>query len=175
MVVAAFRGDFTYDILLWAHILCAIIGFGAVVLNGVYGAKAKALAQGGKPGQAAAVAETNYAVSKIGEYFIYAVFVLGILLIVVSDGIWEFSDAWLGAAMGLYIVGLSVAHAVLQPSARRMAAILRELDSAGPPAGGPPPQAAEMAQLGQRLGMFGAINDVILVVILYLMVFKPGA
>lgn len=180
MVLAAFRGDFSYDFLLWAHILCAIVGFGAVVLNGIYGAKGKALAQGGRPLEAAAVAETNYAVSKIGEYFIYAVFVLGFILVLIApDDAISFSDAWISASMGLFLVGLGIAHAVLQPSARRMAAILRELGDAGPPAagaaGGPPPQAAEMAELGKKLGMFGAINDVILVVILYLMVFKPGA
>ncbi len=176
-VLGAFRGDASYDILLYLHIGAAIVGFGAVVLNGLYGARTRALAQDGRPGEAAAVAEANYRVSEIGTYLIYSVFVTGILLIVVGDP-WEFSDAWLSASMGLYLVGIGIAHAVLRPSSRRMAEVLREAESAGPPpegGGGPPPHAAEMAQLGQKLGTFGMINDLLLAVILYLMVFKPGA
>lgn len=174
-VLAAFRGDAGYDILLYLHIGAAIVGFGAVVLNGLYGARTRQLAQGGRPGEAAAVAEANYRVSEIGTYLIYSVFVTGILLIVVADQ-WEFSDAWLSASMGLYLVGLGIAHAVLRPNSRRMAEVLREAESAGPPAegSGPPPHAAEMAAVGQKLGTFGMINDLLLAVILYLMVFKPG-
>lgn len=176
LTVGAFRGDVSYDVLLYLHIFASIVGFGAVVLNGLYGARAKQLAQGGRPDEAAAIGEANYRVSEIGTYFIYSVFVLGILLIVVSDEVWGFADAWISASMGLYIVGLGVAHAVLRPSSRRMVELLRETAAAGPPPeAGPPPQATEMAKIGQRLGAFGAVNNVVLVVILYLMVFKPGA
>ena len=50
-----------------------------------------------------------------------------------------------------------------------------EMVAAGPPQGGPPPQVAEMQALGKRVGAAGATLDVMVVVILVLMVFKPGA
>ena len=46
--------------------------------------------------------------------------------------------------------------------------------SGPPPAGGPPPQVAEMQSIGQRMGVVGPLLDLILVVIIFLMVFKPG-
>jgi hypothetical protein len=46
--------------------------------------------------------------------------------------------------------------------------------AAGPPAGGPPPQAAEMEQLGKRIAPVGAALNLLVIVIVALMVFKPG-
>ena len=63
------------------------------------------------------------------------------------------------------------------PGHKRMNALMREIVAAGPPAAGaagPPPQAAEMEQIGKRLAAGGLFLDVLLIVIVYLMVFKPG-
>ena len=46
--------------------------------------------------------------SKIGEYFIYAVFIFGVLLVVLSDEAWSFSDSWIVAAIVLYVLGLGL-------------------------------------------------------------------
>ncbi len=43
----------------------------------------------------------------------------------------------------------------------------------GPPAG-PPPQVVEMEQLGKRLAVVGPYLDISVVVVLILMVWKPG-
>ena len=56
-----------------------------------------------------------------------------------------------------------------------MRVLMGEMVAAGPPQGGPPPQVAEMQALGKRVGAAGATLDVMVVVILVLMVFKPGA
>ncbi|MGH8983391.1 MAG: hypothetical protein ACRDY6_05890 [Acidimicrobiia bacterium] len=42
-------------------------------------------------------------------------------------------------------------------------------------AGPPPPQATELEERGKRVGVTGATLNGLLVVLLYLMVFKPGA
>jgi hypothetical protein len=60
-----------------------------------------------------------------------------------------------------------------------MQALMRELAEAGPPAGGaatggPPPQVVELEERGRRVGITGATLNVILVLILFLMVWKPG-
>jgi hypothetical protein len=178
MGLGAFRGETSYDLLLWLHIALAIVGFGAVVLNGVYGSRVKTLAQAGKPGEAAAIGEANFFTGQIGEYAIYAVFLTGFLLALVGDDVWSLGDAWISASMGLFIVGVGIAHGVLIPASRSMNLLLREIESGGPPpaaGSGPPPHMAQMASLGQRLGTFGAVNNLLLALILYLMVFKPGA
>ena len=70
-----------FKLLLVLHILSAIVGLGAVMLNGLYAAQAQK--RPGPPGRA--VSEANFAVSTIAEKFIYAIPVFGILLVLASD------------------------------------------------------------------------------------------
>jgi uncharacterized membrane protein len=168
-------GAFNFVLLL--HILSAIIGFGAVFLNGLYAAQAKA---NRGPG-GLAISEANYKVTSVAEKLIYAVPILGIILVAMSkDNYFKFSQAWVSAALALYIVGLAISHAVMIPGHRRINTLLREMAGAGagaPPAGaaaGPPPQAVEIEAIGKRMAVGGLALDVLLVVIVYLMVFKPG-
>ena len=89
-----------------------------------------------------------------------------------------FSQGWVSASLLLYIIGIAVSHAVLRPGHKRMNALMRELTSGGPAAAGAvgaPPQVAEMEQVGKRMAAAGMFLDILLVVIVYLMVFKPGA
>jgi hypothetical protein len=55
-----------------------------------------------------------------------------------------------------------------------MQVLMGEVIAAGPPTGGPPPQAAEMEQLGKRIPPVGATLNLLVIVIVALMVFKPG-
>ncbi len=172
MILGAINDD-SYELVKLLHILCAIIGFGAVFLNAIYGAQARA--RQGPEGLA--IVQANFLVAKIAEYFIYAVFLLGVALVLMSDDYYSFGDTWIWLSMLLYAVGLGLSHGVLQPNVRRMIALMTELVSMGPaPAGstGPPPQVVELEARGQRVGMTGATLNVLLVVILYLMVFQPG-
>ena len=171
LTVAINIGSNWYKLVLVLHILCAIIGFGAVFLNGVYGNEMKRR----KGPDALAIYEANWKVSKIGQYFIYAVFVLGLALIGMSDKEWKFSQTWVWLAIVLYVVAVGLSHGVLLPAVKRIGVLMREMVAAGPPAGGPPPQAAEMGQLGKRVAVTGTTLDLMLIAILVLMVFKPGA
>ncbi|MGH9033843.1 MAG: DUF2269 family protein [Acidimicrobiia bacterium] len=173
MILAAV-GDDSYDLVLLLHILTAIIGFGAVFLNAIYGAQVRAR----RGSEGLAILQANFLVAKIAEYFIYAVFVLGFLLVLMSDEAWSFGDTWIWLSMLLYVVGIGLSHGILQPNVRRMITLMEEMVTGGPPppgAGGPPPQAAALAESGKRVGATGATLNVLLVVILYLMIFKPGA
>jgi uncharacterized membrane protein len=167
-------GAFNFVLLL--HILSAIIGFGAVFLNGLYAAQAKA---NRGPG-GLAISEANYKVTSVAEKLIYAVPILGIILVLMSkDNYFKFSQAWVSAALALYIIGLGISHAVMIPGHRRINTLLRDMVGAGaPPAGaaaaGPPPQAVEIEEIGKRMAVAGLALDVLLIVIVYLMVFKPG-
>jgi hypothetical protein len=173
MMLATYDSGF-YKFFLILHILCAIVGFGAVVLNGIYGQQMKVRMQSGKTTEALAIYDANFFVSQIGEYFIYAVFVFGLITGLLGDPFIKFDQTWLWLSVVLYIIAIGISHGLLLPAVKRMGALMREVEAGPPPVGGPPPQAAEMATLGQRIGTVGPVLNLFLVVILFLMVWKPG-
>lgn len=157
-----------YRVLLLLHIVAAIVGFGGVLLNGVYAAQSQQ-----RPGPAGrAVSEANYAVSMIAEKFIYAVPVLGLLMLWASDGAYSLGTTWVWLSLAIYVAALGVSHSVLLPGHRRLNALLLELEQAVP-AGGPPPQVAQIEGLGKRMAATSVVLHLSLVVILVLMVWKP--
>jgi uncharacterized membrane protein len=161
-----------YKFVLVLHLIAVVVGFGGVVLNGLYGARAKRA--GGREGLA--ISETNFWITeRVAEPAIYAVPILGILLIVTSDDVWKFDQKWISFSFLLYIVGIALTHAVMRPALKRMNALQAELAAPGvaPAGGGAPPQVAELESLGQRVGAVGAVLNVLLVVIIALMVWKP--
>ena len=166
-------GDGAYKLLFVLHILGVVIGFGTVFLNGLYGAQAKSR----RGGEGLAIVEATYSVGQAAEWFIYSIPITGIILILLSDDAYKFSQTWVSVSFLLYIVALGVVHGVHLPNIRRMRALMAEL-TAGPPAGaaggGPPPQVAELQQRGQRAALLGGILDLIVVVVIVLMVWKPG-
>lgn len=181
ITLATTNGGF-YKLCLVLHILCAIVGFGAVFLNGIYGQQMKVRMQSGRGAEAIGIFEANLAVSKIGEYFIYAVFIFGFALLGLSNSVWGFSQTWIWLSIVLYVVGIGLSHGVLMPTVKRMGVLMREMLAGPPPngsvpeptAGGPPPQAVEMEALGKKLGVVGPVLNLILITILFLMVWKPG-
>ena len=114
-MLAEYASD-VYKIVLVLHILCAIVGFGAVFLNAIYGQQAKSR----RGTEGLAIAEANYLVSKIGEYFIYAVFLLGIALVLIGDNVIDFGQTWIWLSMVLFIGALGISHGLLQPRVRRL-------------------------------------------------------
>ena len=150
-----------YNLLLVLHLITVVVGFGSVALNGVYGALAKR-----NPGpEGAAIGEANvHVTNKWAEWFIYAVPVFGILLVLASDDVWKFDQLWITLSFVLYIVGLGVSHGVMRPAAKRMNALAREQR----------PDPAAMQALEKRLGAGGGFLNLLVVVFIVLMVFKPG-
>jgi uncharacterized membrane protein len=166
-----------YRFVLLAHITAVVVGFGPTFLNGVYGKMAQR--RGGVAG--VAISEANEeATSRWAERYIYAVPVLGILLVVLSDGAWGFEQPWIGISMLLYIVVIAVYHAVVRPAHRRLNQVSAELVAMGPPPSGSerqgrPPQVAELEALGKKLAVFGGGLNLLVVVIIALMIWKPGS
>jgi uncharacterized membrane protein len=163
-----------YKLILVLHILSAIVGFGAVLLNGIYGQQARAR----RGPEGLAITQANFLVSRIAEYFIYAVFVFGVLLVVLSDDVWNFGDSWITAAIVLYALGIGLTHALLRPNVRRIIALQEELVAMGPPPAGapggqPPSQVVELEERGRRVGIVSTVLQLDLVVILMLMVWGP--
>lgn len=173
MTIAAINSD-GYKLVLVLHILTVIVGLGTVFLNAIYGMQAKSR----RGPEGLAIAQANLKVTEIAQYFIYAIPVFGIALVFMSktDGIdiYKFDQTWIWLSLVLYIVALGLSHGLLMPSVKRMQVLMAEVIAAGPPAGGPPPQAAEMEQLGKRIAPVGAALNILVIVIVGLMVFKPG-
>ena len=97
------------------HILCAIVGFGAVFLNGDL-RPADARSGCSRAREALGIFEANYLVSKIGEYFIYAVFVFGFVARAArATGRGSSRQTWVWLSMVLYVVALGLSHGVLFP------------------------------------------------------------
>ncbi len=163
-----------YKLVFVLHLLAVIIGFGSVVLGGVYGAKAKA--RGGREG--VAVGEVAYEVGRQwAEWFIYAVPIFGILLVLLSDDEIKFSEPWISWSFLLYFVAIGITHALHLPNIRRINQLAAELASGAPSgggSGGPPPQVAEIEARGKRAAAVGAVLNLIVVVIVFLMVWQPG-
>jgi hypothetical protein len=159
-----------FKVLLVLHILSAIVGLGAVMLNGLYAAQSQR--RPGAPGRA--VSEANEAVSTIAEKVIYLVPVFGILLVLASDSAIKFSNTFVWLSLVLFIAALGVSHSVLVPGQRKINALLLELEQGPPPAGGPPPQLVQIQALGKRQAAAGASLNVVVAVILILMIWKPG-
>ena len=128
-MLAAYNSDL-YDIVKVLHILCAIIGFGGVIFNGLYGAKATA--RGGR--EAAAIAHAMFRVTKVAEYFIYAVFVLGLALVGLGDNLFDFGQTWIWLSIVLFVAALGAVHGARASARRRSSAYALATKSAAPSA-----------------------------------------
>jgi hypothetical protein len=168
MLALAF-GSGLFKLFLVLHILTAIVGLGGVLLNGVYAAQAQQ-----RPGPGGrAISEANFAVTGIAEKVIYLIPVFGILLVVTSHGLIKFSNTFVWLSLLLFIIAIGISHSILIPGHRRINGLLLEMEQGPPPAGGPPPQVAQIQSIGQRQAGTAMVLNLILVVILCLMIWQP--
>ena len=147
-------GSGLYNFVLLLHITAVVAGFGAVLLDGVYARMADE--RGGAEG--AAIDRANAAVGqRWARPAIYAVPVLGIALVLLSDGQWGFDQLWISLSFAVYAV--IVVLAVVMQRARAATH-----DRPAPRQG----SAVKISALS------GALNLSVAVAIA-LMIWKPGA
>lgn len=157
-----------YKFVLLLHILSVVAGIGTTMLNGVYAAKAK---KAGGPA-AGAIMQANFDVTMVAEKIIYTIPIWGILLVLMSDDVFEFSQAWIWLSVVLYVVALGIAHGVMVPSSKKMLALGAKMGSAqGRPADA---DLAEAEGLQKKLATGGMTLDLLVVVLIALMIWKPG-
>jgi hypothetical protein len=154
------------------HLICVIGGFGAVAYNGLY----VSLAQR-RPGAAgsSAVLEVNTLVSGLAELLIYAALLFGVGAVSASNSQVKFSQAWVSAAFALYLVDIAILHAWIRRFQRHYTTLLRQVEEASLTGGSRPPQLAALAALEKRVALGWGVFNLIVVVVVYLMVFKPGS
>ena len=136
-------GEDFYNLVLVLHILAVIIGFGGMFIAGFYGNEA-----GKRAGpEGLALAETTLAVTgRIPSIAVGAVPILGVLLILMSDDFWKFSEAWISLSFLLYIVLMGLATGVQVPTIRKMVAMRQ--GAQGAQSGGMQAMAKKAATVG---------------------------
>ena len=142
------------DVLLTLHILVAMLTIGWL------SAQSMLVPRAIRAGNAGAVRFAVGASEKLGP-LAGLVLVLGIWLVLRQDDDYaEFSHAWVSWSMLLFVVAL-VNGAVLIGGAEKRAALKLEAGQLAP-------------EEASRIALLGGVNNVILLVIVYLMVAKPG-
>ena len=159
-----------YNVLVMLHLLCVIGGFGAVAYNALYVSIAQRRPQGGT----GAVLEVNGLVSSLAELLIYAALLFGIGAVAASHSTVKFSQAWVSAALGVYIAAVGVLHGWVRRNQRDYMAMVRKLESGAEPS----TQQQDLGllhRLEKRVGFGWGVFNVLVIGAVYLMVFKPGS
>jgi len=105
-----------YDLLVALHVVCAVVGFGAVAISGSYGAAARHL---DRPG-AAEETQRYFRSRGWAELLIAAVPFLGMGALAAEPAKGELGDVWVLAGLGLWVMAATLLFAVVRPSERRI-------------------------------------------------------
>ena len=164
------------QLFLFLHVMGAIITFGPSFIFPIIAMRAQK-----EPQHAHFAAETTHFISSRLVFpgaIIQGVTGVGLILILGAD-LTSPSYRWLLSGIVLYLIAIAYSALVQTPAATRMV----ELTAAGPrpagadgaPAGGapagPPP---ELVATGKKLARGGAFLSLLVVIIVILMVVKPG-
>ncbi len=149
MVIAAVR-DGLYNWLLVVHIIGAIVAIGAMFTLPFVGLAVK---DASADAQRAVVHATHKAQNLLFQPAIGVTFVIGIVLILVSDSVWEFSDPWISIAFLLFILMEVVAIALLKPAQTNLLAAVDAGAATNTPADG-----SLHAKVGMAMGMMHLLS-----------------
>jgi len=165
-------GGWLYDILVFAHIACAVGGFGAIVYRGLVLDLAR---RHGRAGAAEAGALAVYGqVSSFAEALVYGVAIFGLGAIGAAGDAAYFKKPWVVTAIGVYVFMVGVLHGMVRPAERSYRSTLLELAELPPvPPPARPPHFARLDSLYRRVAAGTGLVNVCLLGELYLMVFKP--
>ena len=159
VIVGVTTGDFGYDLLVFAHVLLAVIAGGAAFATAIIGARTRAAA-----GEAQSFGLTlSNAVSRILVDPVWWVGGgLGIALVIADSDRWAFSQTWISIAFTLWLIAGVIGTFVL----RRAGSDAVEAAEAGDREG------LDAAQ--KKLAMFRGIHHLVIVLLILDMVYKPG-
>lgn len=149
--------DAAYDIVLLAHVLSALVGFGAVAVAGGF---AHVLGRSG-PDPESVRRYYRPGVNWAGRV-LFLVPVLGVGLVAMGHGEWSFSDGWILAGFVLWAAVGVGAEMALWPAERRLQEAVRD---------GAPPESVRSRC--RAVVAMAAAGDVVLVVAGVVMVAKP--
>ena len=151
MLIAAI-GDVSYDLVLLIHLLAVVVTFAPAAMNPLLERHFEN--NGGEPVLRNWAGFSAFYTSRISLSGLVVLLVTGVLLILLSDDVWEFSQTWISLAFLVWFAIGGVVSAMILKGEKQLAAG----DSAG----------------RALIAKGGPIATVLFVVMLYLMVFKPG-
>jgi uncharacterized membrane protein len=146
-------GSFGYKFLLLLHLVCVVVGFGPYFLNGLLPRAATRASEEG----ARVVNAATLQISTISQFAIYGVFIFGGAMIGASDKVWKFSQSWVPISIVLWVAAVGVLHGLVLPTQRKLR------DGSG-----------DRAALTNQLSIGMGVLSLIVVVVMILMVWKPG-
>lgn len=159
-----------FDLLVMAHLICVIGGFGFLAYSGAFLNLARR--RGGD--SATGALGVNRDLSTLAELLIVGALVFGVAAVGTSRQFY-FSQAWVGAAMGGWLAAMAILHGWIRPNQRKFALLADQLAAAAAEAGTTSPGVAALNRVERAVSLgWGAFNLVVVAVV-YLMVFKPGA
>ncbi|MFN8159665.1 MAG: DUF2269 family protein [Solirubrobacterales bacterium] len=157
-----------YEFSLFLHITAVMVGFGATFAESLLFPVAMRM----NPRHLPYVHEAQLAINR---YFATPALVVVIAtgLYQVSEGNWDFGSFWISASfLGVIVIG-GLLGAYFIPADRRLGPMVAaEIEAAG---AGEVVLSEEYQREARREGIVGTVVGVLLVVIVYLMVAKPGA
>ncbi|MGH9071832.1 MAG: DUF2269 family protein [Acidimicrobiales bacterium] len=156
-----------YQVVLVVHILCAVVGFGSILVTGGYAGAARRVSEDGQVSEA--VRRYFRPGPNLASRFIYAVPVLGLVMVGMSGG-GDLSQSWLWLGSGLWLAAAGLATAVVWPAEARIAALV----SGARGAGGSLEVPAAIAQEGRRASWAAAVMDLAVTAAFVVMIARPG-
>lgn len=151
MILAALR-DTGYNIILLVHVVAVVVAFAPAAINPLL--ERHYVRNGGDAALQTWAGFTRDYTKKITLSALVLLLVTGILMILMSDDAWEFSDTWISLSFLVWFAIAGVVSAMILKGERLVAAG----DMKG----------------RELLAKGGPIATVLLLVMLYLMIFKPG-
>jgi uncharacterized membrane protein len=155
----AFSSD-VYDTLKFIHVIAAVIWVGTGIFFQYTGTRARRAG----PDQVASVAAILAQAAPLMVASSLTVLVAGIVLVLYAPGL-DFTDTWIWLGIAGYLATFITGMFVIRPRAERLTAVI-----------GAEGATSEAAQglIGQLFAI-GRIDVVVLVLVIAVMVFKPGA
>ena len=151
MVFAAVSDDY-YNLILFIHLAAFLIAFAPAVINPMLANYFKR--EGNEAATRSWAGFTAFFTSRISLPALVVLLGTGVWMILISDDAWEFSQTWISLAFLVWFAIGGVVSAMILKGEKAMAA-------------------GDMT--GERLvSRGGAIGTVLLAIMLYLMIFKPG-
>lgn len=150
MILAAY-GDNLYRILFLCHIVSFVVAFAPAVVNPVLAAKSK------EDGDAELIRVAGHLASNGRQIHFPALLALGgfgILMVLTSSDVWGFDQTWVGLAILVWLGLCGVITGLVLPAERRLAA-------------------GDLAAEA-KVALGGQLATVLALVMLYLMIWKPG-
>lgn len=156
-----------YEIALWLHITAVVVGLGATFAMAVL----TPVATGMDPVHLPYVHRVQITINKyLASPGLLLIIVTGIYM--VADGNWDFGSFWISAAFLVVIVLGGVTGGYFIPTDRKLEQMaVADIGASG---GGPVTLSEEYLAKSKQAGIAGFGAGLLIVIVLYLMVMKPG-